>query len=467
MKLNINKKHINMNYYRIISFAVIAIMLCACSNVKTRLSGNPSEVLDMDVYNKLQQKYKIIKNFQEGTAIVKIDKYGLIDGNGKEVLPCEYDTIYGVKKCFRIIVKDSQYGVVNVDGEIIKQCIYTDAHDARCSYIALKTNDKWGLADSLGKDVTQYKYEKLFPYDDTSFVAQYNGFWGVCDYKGNTLIPFKYDEINYKWVEKCPVTVVKLGEFYGLYNSKNELVLECEYGRMYADSSGYLAVKKNMPDNTTRCALIEEETGKIMIPFEYTDMMSYSEGLIAVENLNGKWGFLDVNGKNVIPFIYDGAGNFSEGLAAVQKISGYVYHSLWGKTPTYQAGYIDKKGTVVIPIKLPAFGGSIIDSEFHEGLAIQAVSKHPLVAEKYGYIDKRGNWAIIPLYDEARQFEKGIAEVVIDEKYGYINLKGEQIIPCSYDKYGGVYVNDSTIEMTKDGKKYYFNYHGKALSNPE
>lgn len=456
-----------MNYYRIIPFAIATIMICGCSNTKTRLSGNPSEVLDTDTYNELQKKYKSIKNFQVGTAIVKNEKYGLIDCDGKEILPCEYDTIYGLKKCFRIIVKDSLYGVTNVDGEIIKRCVYSDAYDARCNYIALKTNDKWGFADSLGKDVTQYKFEKLYRYNDTSFVAQYNGFWGVSNYQGQVLIPFKYDEINYKWEEKCPVSVVKLGEYYGLYNSKNELVLECEYGKMYADSSGYLAVKKDMPDNTTRYALIEEETGKIMIPFEYTDMMNYSEGLIAVENVNGKWGFLDVNGKTVIPFIYDGAGNFSEGLAVVEKISGYVYHNLWGKTPTYQAGYIDKKGTVVIPIKLPAFGGSIIDSEFHEGLAIQAVSKNPLVAEKYGYIDKKGNWAIIPLYDEARHFNKGVAEVVIDEKYGYINLKGEQIIPCSYDKYGGVYFNDSTIEMTKDGVKYYFNYQGKKVSNPE
>ena len=303
-----------MNYYRIIPFAIATIMICGCSNTKTRLSGNPSEVLDTDTYNELQKKYKSIKNFQVGTAIVKNEKYGLIDCDGKEILPCEYDTIYGLKKCFRIIVKDSLYGVTNVDGEIIKRCVYSDAYDARCNYIALKTNDKWGFADSLGKDVTQYKFEKLYRYNDTSFVAQYNGFWGVSNYQGQVLIPFKYDEINYKWEEKCPVSVVKLGEYYGLYNSKNELVLECEHGKMYADSSGYLAVKKDMPDNTTRYALIEEETGKIMIPFEYTDMMNYSEGLIAVENVNGKWGFLDVNGKTVIPFIYDGAGNFSEGM---------------------------------------------------------------------------------------------------------------------------------------------------------
>lgn len=438
------------------------ILVVGCANEKKRLSGNPSEVLDADTYNKLQQQYKSIRNFQLGTAIVKKDKYGLIDEQGNEILPCIYDTICGVKKSFRIIMKDSLFGVTNIDGDIIKQCTYTSAQDTKCDFIALKMNDKWGFCDINGQDITQYKYEAIWTFDDSSFVAKYNGFYGVADYQNNTLIPFKYDNIRYKWEEKCPVTVVKSGTSYGLYNSKYEQVLECEYEEFFADSSGYVSVEKN-----NRMGLIEEETGKIVIPFEYKDLGHYSHGLIAAENLNGDCGYLDINGKVIIPFEYRQAGDFSEGLAAVYKKSGEFMNTLgFGRVEKLKCGYIDIKGNVIIPFKFQQCA-SVIMNEFHNGLAVQGFSSDNLFANTYGYINKQGEWVIRPKYDDARSFDNGLAEVVIDEKYGYINSKGEEVIPCKYDKYGGYFVNDSTIQMNKDGVPYYFDKNGRAVPKPE
>ena len=450
---------------RLVFVSVIIIALFAvysCNKAKTRPSGNPSEVLNTETYNKLQQNYKSIKNFQQGTAIVEKDKYGLIDEFGNEILPCEYDTIYGLEKQFRVIVKDSLFGATNVDGDIIKQCVYADACDAGSIYLALKQNDKWGFCDINGKDITQYKYESIYTYDDSTFMAKYDGFYGVCDFKQNVLIPFKYEKINYKWEEKCPVSVVKSGDKYGLYNSKNELVLECEYEEFYADSSGYVVVEKN-----ARKGLIEEETGKIMIPFEYKRLGDYREGLVQAERLDGKCGYLDVNGKEVLPFIYEVCGDFSEGLAAVLQRTGQYQNTIgFGRAPIMKCGYIDKKGNVVIPFKFQHILG-ISKCEFHNGLAIQGYSNNNIFARTYGYINKKGEWVVTPKYDDAGRFENGVAQVVINEKYGYINTKGEEIIPCKYDKYGGYFVNDSTLKLTKDGNDYYFNLRGKSVSKPE
>ena len=448
----------------VVLFAAVSafVLFVGCTSDKKRLSGNPSEVLDADTYNKLQQKYRTIKNFQEGTAIVKVDKYGLIDGSGKEILPCEYDTIYGLRKFFRIIVKDSLFGATNVDGQIIKQCTFTNAYDGSCKFLAMKSNDKWGFIDDEGRDITQYKYEEIWDFNDTTFIAKYDGFYGVSDYQQNTLIPFQYDRINYKWDKQCPVTVVKSGDSYGLYNSKNQKVLDCEYEEFYAESSGYVALKKN-----SRMGLVEEETGKIMIPFEYKRLGNFSDGMVQAENLEGKCGYLDVNGKEVLPFIYDICGDFSEGLAAVlQKTGKYTYTVGFGRTPVMTCGYIDKKGNVVIPFKFQ-HPLAISMCEFHEGLAAQGYSNNNMYATIWGYINKKGDWVVQPKYDQANYFEHGVAQVVKDEKYGYINKEGEEIIPCKYDKYGGWFVNDSTIRMTKDDTYYYFNLKGKSVPQPE
>jgi hypothetical protein len=49
--------------------------------------------------------------------------------------------------------------------------------------------------------------------------------------------------------------------------------------------------------------------------YDYIDFPDI-EGLTPVQ-LNGKWGFVDIEGNEIIPLIYDEAGNFSDGRARV------------------------------------------------------------------------------------------------------------------------------------------------------
>ncbi len=450
--------------YVLLLFVPLLVVLESCNKSKTYPSGNPSEVLSVDVYNKLQKDYKSIKKYQKGTAVVKRDKYGLIDEFGNEILPCEFDTIYGVKKNFRIIVKDSLYGATNIDGKIICDCRFVDVKDEGNSHLAFKSNDKWGFVDSIGKDITQYKYDDVYYFRDSIFVANYNGKCGVSDYSDNVIIPYKYEEILYKFVSN--ITRVKLGEFYGLYNSKDRIILDCEYNYINLNDSGFVTIeKKGQSYKDNRCALIEAETGQILIPFNYMDMGDFSEGLISAQNLEGKWGYLDKNGKIIIPFIYENAGDFHEGLAAVYKFNGYM-NTLFGRVPTHKCGYIDKDGKVVIPFQFQETY-TVGMCEFHNGLAVQGISESNKFAQVFGYIDKNGKWVIQPKYDDAEKFENGVAKVVLNNKYGYINTKGIQIIPCEYDKYGGYFVNDSIIQIKKGGVDYYFNLQGIPVVNPE
>ena len=98
---------------------------------------------------------------------------------------------------------------------------------------------------------------------------------------------------------------------------------------------------------------------------------------------NNKWGYIDQTGRLIIPFNFDGAGNFSEGLAAVD---------IKEKT-----GYIDKTGKFVIP---PRF---ISGFSFSEGLAavlmrrIDQEGRTPFY--EYGYIDRSGRVVIQPPQD--------------------------------------------------------------------
>ncbi|MDR1829310.1 MAG: WG repeat-containing protein [Candidatus Fibromonas sp.] len=86
-----------------------------------------------------------------------------------------------------------------------------------------------------------------------------------------------------------------------------------------------------------------DDKGNIAIKPQYEKALSFSEGLAAVQILDGqkaKWGFIDTKGKMVVPATYIlQPGKFSEGLAAV-RIGEADYD--------FEMAYIDKTGKRVI-----------------------------------------------------------------------------------------------------------------------
>jgi len=101
------------------------------------------------------------------------------------------------------------------------------------------------------------------------------------------------------------------------------------------------------------------------------------------------WGYVDRLGKLIIPAQYQDAWTFSDGLAAVEKDGNW--------------GFIDRFGKVVIK---PQFDRA---DSFAEGLAAVRVDK------KWGYIDKSGNMVIEPKFDGNWAFGEGLAPVMLNQ----------------------------------------------------
>ncbi len=73
------------------------------------------------------------------------------------------------------------------------------------------------------------------------------------------------------------------------------------------------------------------------------------------------------------------------------------------------AGFIDKKGTIVFRIP----DGCVAD-EFSEGLV--AVQK----GNRWGYMDKSGQWVIPPQFKSARKFSQGLAAVFLEKEKSFV-----------------------------------------------
>lgn len=138
----------------------------------------------------------------------------------------------------------------------------------------------------------------------------------------------------------------------------------------------------------------------------------YREGFITLKNpVTEKFGFFDLELKRAFPGEFDGADPFFEGLAAVKNKDG-----LWG--------FIDTCGVIRIPHIYRQKPGP-----FHSGLAMVIGQRLQV-----GFIDQTGDLIIPPNYSRSTHFYKGKAIAMKAGVEGYqvfLSTNGEEEkFPC-------------------------------------
>ena len=118
-----------------------------------------------------------------------------------------------------------------------------------------------------------------------------------------------------------------------LKRRNNKLILELEKNKNAEEAERQRQETLEIKDGKYR---FQNETGKTVLPFKWSFVDSFQEGLARVKDENNKWGFIDKTGKGVIPCLWNGVGIFNEGFA-------YIIGDNW------KYGYIDKNGKIVIP----------------------------------------------------------------------------------------------------------------------
>lgn len=221
---------------------------------------------------------------------------------------------------------------------------------------------------------------------------------------------------------------------YGFINKNGEMVIQPIYDYVLAFSEGLAKVEIN-----GKCGFINRN-GEMVIQPIFNDVKSFSEGLALVK-INGKYGFINQQGEIVINATYDHLDSFSEGLA----------YSIKDKV-----GFIDKKENIIFTTN----GYYVDEQKVSDGL-IQVSSRE---SSKKGFINKKGQWVLPPIYDYAFGFSEGLAYVVQDKRIGYINKKGKWILLLK--KHDPGYFVEGLISITINKKFGYMNKKGKIVIKP-
>lgn len=207
-------------------------------------------------------------------------------------------------------------------------------------------------------------------------------------------------------------------------------------------SEGMMAVWMIDKDSQRKYGFVNT-AGELVVPCQYSRVYDYSEGLAQVMDADGHYGFIDKTGKVVVPLEYDDAGDFSGGAVWVMKGEQY--------------GLVNASGELLLPTEYDA--GLRV---FNDGVAslARATEEGQSVAP-YGYVNTKGEIVVPMEYEAAREFYDGVGVVRKNGKWGAVNASGQLIIPCEYSYLSNF--SDGLATGRKDGEYIVFNTAGQVV----
>lgn len=217
---------------------------------------------------------------------------------------------------------------------------------------------------------------------------------------------------------------------------------------------------------------IIDKVGRVIVPFQYSDLRFFSEGLAAACQ-NNKYGFIDQDGHTVIPFVYDDVvSGFFSGISFVRQ-NGRV-------------GAIDRRGEWVIPCEFEAVDA--FNTQHSERMIVAkkdgkwgAINRDcavvvPFIYDSLGYdfendtaLFRRGNDVglltnggkeiLLNKYDEVSSFSEGRLLVSKDTLSGFVDSSGNEIVPCVYPLARDY--NEGMVVVATKGKYGYLDLSGR------
>ena len=373
---------------------------------KTKAINSKNEEI-LTGYDKIEAIDNIDKNenvwYEDNVLRVQKDgKYGLIDLNGKELLPAEYDEIIGLNGIENsiLIKKDDKYGLVNDTGSVIIEPNYKEIKNLgetyREGYITIDENDKYGVIGATKMKLLDNKYDNIEQvYLSDYYLVTENGERKVINSSGETILNSGFDQISSKTEDGF--IYVSQG-LYGEINTTGEVQIEPTYQDLKQVKNGVYIAKNN-----DRYGIIDNE-GNTMIPFDYT-LITYNKDakLFIADDANYNTTIINENYESKITGI----------LSEINTTKSYIRMRVDDEYKYY-------------------------DLSCQEKTNIEVLEDNTLFLSKkdgkYGFVDEKGNVVVDYIYDDAtEQNEYGFVAVKKDGKWGAIDKDGKVVVEPIYN----------------------------------
>ena len=451
--------------------------------------------------------YTFAEDFQNGAAIVACDsKWGMVNQRGESIIPCQYDGIEFLQNTqntiVRLYVQTPKYGLIDTLGQLAVDAVYEELGSFSEGRLAVKRNGLWGFVNEDGLEVIPCRFREVANFSEGLAAVKIGRHWGFIDKQGDVLVAIKYTRVgNFKgglaWIAtpKGVGFMNREGKFtilpqyeraydfegevarvvykgaYGLINRAGKFVLKPHYNNIDPFNEHGLAIV-SIGKKWLRYGVINQVGERISTQY-YAEIQPYSEGLAVVKSRD-RYGYIDVTGRLVIPCEYSKASAFYEGRAAAQRdgACGYIGktgHEIVpfqfskcldyqdGKAVVYRgirrAGLVDLQGNLVLEPSVDRL------LTFREGRGLVRDN-----AYRFYYITEQAG-LYNGFYEQASEFQHGVAVVQVNGKWGVINRKGIELIPPKYDKIEGFQNGYAKVRI--EGYNGLSNLQGQLIVKPD
>ena len=369
-----------------------------------------------------------------------------------------------------------QYPVNEENSPVTEEMNYSDGYQGAFSegLAPRKVNGRWGYVDTKGRMVIAPKFNYADSFSD--------GLAGV-----------KFD-----WKDKA---TGEGKTAFGYIDKKGNYVLKPQFiwGNPFKEGCAQVCVPEEPGSNSGKWGTFIDKKGKVLFTGDFGEVGPFSNGLALAEK-DHQYFYIDKTGRTVIAGPFNNVSrSFENGLAFVGMGEGEACIDLSGKLlvgPSFMVGplkenrirftskmlwgYRDRTGKVVMEprfekaqsfsdgLAVVQAGGKcqVIDltgkvagepegksfedlKAFHEGLQACAApstqaktegdddSDEDKPAEKWGYIDSTGRFAIAPQFEQCMEFREGLACVRVGGLWGFVDTKGRMVIKPQFTESAG------------------------------
>lgn len=209
-------------------------------------------------------------------------KHGLLDFDGRVILPQEYDVIVNIATDWRLLVtKDGRYGIVDWQGNTIMPLDYND--------MVFDNYYSSGFAARREQGGKKSKY----------------AFW---DFDGKQQSDEIFDNVTGHSFDMFDATI-----------GKRHIITT----GFYEGRAAFAEMGDEGDDNNLIWGYMDAH-GKVIVKPQFPSAYRFSEGLAAVALTQNEsellYGYIDANGKTIIPPAYTFAGSFMGGMAVVNTL---------------------------------------------------------------------------------------------------------------------------------------------------
>lgn len=173
--------------------------------------------------------------FDEGLVDVeKNGKFGLLNKDGKEILPCVYDDVFAEVGCV-FAQKDGKYAIFDRQGKQLTSFMFTSCYYYSRNLLLVKRDNKYEFWSATGNNLTG-KFETIsFENNNPEyFLVKDNNNYVVCDGNGNQVF-YSKNQIRRIYDDFAVIQDGGTDLKYGVINRYGVTVLPCEYDAINSD----------------------------------------------------------------------------------------------------------------------------------------------------------------------------------------------------------------------------------------